>query len=470
MKDERSKPITEQKTEFIHTLEARQNSLKAEQASLQVQIETDYPDYYALKYPKPVSLVELQEQVLQSGELLLVYGVMKEQTLLWVVDKEVFGVYTLEVGEEALAGLIDDFRTAMTTPILDAIARQEPLHRVRRIAKRTYKKIDSQSRELADILLPAEVRHVLAGAQIVYIVPTGPLYGLPFETLSFSTSSTHSHERKRPGYLIDDHAITYLSSASLLNILRGAQQGRTKDAPYPLLAFANPVYQISAPDDSETSLKGLATRAYLDLMGGEFGELPDTEKEAREIKALLKAPEESHPLYLREEASRSTVFQLHADERLDDYRYVIFSCHGILPGDINQITQPASVLSLPDPETQQDDYLRMADVFSLRFNADLITLSACNTGRGEQVPGEGVMGLTRAFMYAGTSAISMTLWPVESQSAKLLSTELYRHLNAGQSRAGALRASKLRLIRGEEDSLYQHPFFWAPVVMFGDGQ
>ncbi len=100
---------------------------------------------------------------------------------------------------------------------------------------------------------------------------------------------------------------------------------------------------------------------------------------------------------------------------------------------------------------------------------DLVTLSACDTGRGKEIRGEGIMGLTRAFMYAGTPAVSVTLWPVESGSAKTLSTGLYKNLKAGKTRAEALREIKLRMIRGEEGKLFQHPFFWAPVVIFGDG-
>ena len=111
----------------------------------------------------------------------------------------------------------------------------------------------------------------------------------------------------------------------------------------------------------------------------------------------------------------------------------------------------------------------MADVFGITLNADMVTLSACNTGRGKAEKGQGVRGLTRAFMYAGTPAVSVTLWSVESRSAKQLSTGLYRNLKQDKNRAEALRQIKLQMIKGEEGSLFQHPFFWAPVVIFGDG-
>ena len=494
LSDQRAKIITEQNKELIKDLEEREKMLLSDQTALQAQIKTDYPDYYALRYPKPAALADLQQNVLQPGELLVIYGVMKEKTCLWVVGKEAFGLYPLDIGEKALTEDVDTFRKALTEPILQAIAEHRPENELQRIADRSLPAILEKSAALTALLLPAAARPVIEQAQTVYIVPTGALYGLPFEVLMGKSTPALlrqaqdrlSQEGKNPPlplpggdsqagtravrYLIEDHPMAYLSSASLLKILREAQSRRKDQATYPLLAFADPVYQRPA-DPADASLKGLTTRAYLQVMGGAvFPELPDTAAEVKAIKTILHASDDSHPVYLREQAARSKVFELHESGSLADYHYVVFACHGILPGEITQITQPALVLSLPDPVTKQDDYLTMADVFSLQFNADLITLSACNTGRGAQVSGEGVVGLTRAFMYAGTPALSMTLWSVESGSAKTLSAGLYGHLHAGLSRAEALQTIKRRMLAGDEDPLYMHPFFWAPVVMFGDGR
>lgn len=172
---------------------------------------------------------------------------------------------------------------------------------------------------------------------------------------------------------------------------------------------------------------------------------------------------------MRQDASRSNILKLNEAQKLADYKYVVFSCHGVIPNATNGVKQPALVLSQPDP-VGGTGFLTMADTFSLRFDADLVTLSACNTGRGQEVRGEGIIGLTRAFMYAGTPSISVTLWPVESMSEKRLSTGLYENLAAGLGRAEALRQIKLRMIHGEEDESYRYPFFWAPMVLFGDGR
>jgi CHAT domain-containing protein len=261
-------------------------------------------------------------------------------------------------------------------------------------------------------------------------------------------------------YLIEDVPIAYISSASLLKTLRGAVEQSQAAAPYPLLAFAHPIYDAALPRAQATeSLSELRSLAY-----GSFKELPETEEEARAVAALLAAPTESDPLQLRDRASRDTVFRFNTSQRLKDYRYLLFATHGVLPEDTNQVTQPALVLSYP----QNNGYLTMADVFGLRLNARLVTLSACNTGGGERVRGEGVMGLTRAFMYAGTPAVAVTLWSVESSSAKTLSVGLFRALKDMENPAYALRASKLCMLRGDKGEQYRHPYYWAPFVIFGD--
>jgi CHAT domain-containing protein len=154
---------------------------------------------------------------------------------------------------------------------------------------------------------------------------------------------------------------------------------------------------------------------------------------------------------------------------LTSYRYLVFSCHGVAPPETDPVLQPALILSHPDPATGGEGFLTMGDVFGLTLNADLVVLSACNTGKGRVLQGEGVAGLTRAFMFAGSPAVAVTLWSVESSSAKALSTGLFAALAQGKPRAAALRQAKLQLLQDQDNPLFQHPFFWAPLIIFGDG-
>ena len=530
---ERSRPVPSGRRELIQNFDDRLRRIKADQETLRTRIKARYPDYYALKYPRPATLSELQQTVLRPGELMLVYGVMKESTCLWVIGKEQFEFFTISTGEKGIDDEVTEFRSTILK-VLKTI-RDHPDEPIESITLRSIGEIEQSGRKLYDLLIPEGARETLSKAGILYIIPTGALYSLPFEALA----APGPPDKEGPHYLVQDHSIAYLSSASLLKTLREAAARKKAKAPYPFLAFANPDYskakrnapsKTQAPSSTyssspslskpirgagaERSVKGaspravfanpvyskakrnapskpqgpfssaagnapaareadpvsaLRTRAYLDIMGGVFLELPETEDEAREITTILDAPDQSLPLQLREAASRSNVFRLNDERKLSDYRFVLFACHGIAPDRVDPLVQPALVLSIPDPKTGREDFLTMADAFGLKLNADLVALSACNTGRGKVEKGEGVMGLTRAFMYAGTPAISVTLWSVESGSAKTLSTGLFRNIKEGKGRAEALRSIKLSMLQGEKGHLYRHPFFWAPPVLFGDG-
>jgi CHAT domain-containing protein len=438
----------------LAALEAELEQVKSAFTGLQDELRTKYPDYYALKYPQPATLADLQTKVLQPGEHLLVYGVMEDKTCLWVIGKNVFKLHTLAVGEKDLARQVAAYRRLVLKTGEESGARVPS-------RKATAAERQKLRQELANLLLPGPVRTALAPGSRLYIVPTGPLYSLPFEALETQAAGAPPH------YLVEDYAVAYLSSASLLKTLREAQARKRVWPAYPLLAFANPRYgQASGAQGEDTSVRGLQTRAYRNFLGGSFPELPETEDEVRTIKDLLKAPDLSNPLVVKDAASRSTVFSFNQAAKLPAYRYLVFACHGILPGEVDQVKQPALVLAHPE----KDGFLTMGDVFGLKLNADLVSLSACNTGRGSEVKGEGIMGLTRAFMYAGTPAVSVTLWSVESQSAKELNVGMYRYLAQNQGRAEALRQIKLALRRGEKGEPYRHPFFWAPLVVFGDGR
>jgi len=462
--DERSKPgaglkgEVVQNRQLIKNLEQHEQRLQTELEKLQQTIKTKYPDYYALKYPKPVKLDTLQKKVLQSDELMLVYGVMENSTTLWVIGKNTFEMFNLPLSESKLKEKISQLRDWMGTG---------DKTRGLKVTDRKYGeikvKLNQASNELYVQLIPEKVRSFLTKERTVYVIPTGPLYALPFETLVTKTSK----DFKEAHYLIEDVPIAYLSSASLLKILRDAQKRRQNTAKYPLLAFANPIYE-GTPTSSSTQrgiIDKLRNETYRNFKNG-FAPLPETENEAKEIAKILNAPTDSNPLQLGEAASVPTVNKFNEQTRLDDYQYVLFSTHGILPGEIDRINQPALVLSYPD----KWGYLKMADVFGLKLNAKLVALSACNTGNGKNEKGEGVMGLTRAFMYAGTPAIAVTLWSVESLSAKILNVGFFKQLKNIQKPAAALRAIKLRMLRGDEGEKYKRPYYWAPFVVFGDAK
>ncbi|MDM8561643.1 tetratricopeptide repeat protein [Candidatus Parabeggiatoa sp. HSG14] len=450
---ERNKPFVEQNRYLIKELTQRLNTLKTSLLVLKNQIKEKYPDYYALKYPQPVTVKTLQNKVLKPNERILVYEVMPDKTALWIIGQSQFTLFTLPVGEETLKESIYDKEYGLRPLIINK-----------------WPELTEESHLLYQKLLPDVAHKLLRDVNTLYIVPTGPLYGLPFETLV-----THTTTDDKPHYLIQDYAIVYLSSASLLTILRDTQAQRKNKPNQQFIAFADPAYQPCSNNDTlginkknglrTPTIAQLRTQTYLDTINDTcFPPLPETADEARAIAALFKAPFDA--LKLGKNATLNTVFKLNKKGKLDDYRYLLFSVHGILPGEIKEIAQPTLVLS----NSQTEGYLTMADAFSLQLNADFINLSACNTGRGENIRGEGIMGLTRAFMYAGTPAITVTLWSVESYSAQELSVNLFKNLKMGKKPAEALRQIKLKMINGKASkSYYNHPLYWASFVVYGDG-
>ncbi|MCP4695272.1 MAG: tetratricopeptide repeat protein [Gammaproteobacteria bacterium] len=438
--EEYGKPIEERNAVRLAQLQDNLKAAEIALSALEERFRTEYPRYHALKHPLPTTLVELQQRVLHPNELLLVYHTAEEYTLLWAAELKYFRLFILPIGEAAL--------TAKITALREGLTAKESARNA--LWPDTRKK----AAELYALLIPAELRPQLKAPRSLYVTPTGPLYLLPFELL------VSGEENGR--YLIEDLPVAYLSSASLLKTLR--EEKSKPPARYPLLAFANPVYD-KKPGEASDILAAARLEAYQTVRGNGFKNLPNTEEEARRVAKLFGLPPESEALLLGEDATRAKVLELNRQQRLDDYRYLLFAVHGVLPEETSYLKQPALVFSHPE----KDAFLSMADVFGLSLNADLVSLSACNTGLGKRVRGEGIMGLTRAFMYAGTPVVNVSLWRVSDKSTAYLSVAFFKQLAAGLQPAEALRAAKLSLLRGETREKHRHPYYWAPFVLFGDG-
>jgi CHAT domain-containing protein len=179
---------------------------------------------------------------------------------------------------------------------------------------------------------------------------------------------------------------------------------------------------------------------------------------------------------LGREASTTTVKRTD----LAGARIVMFATHGLVPGDLSGLNQPALALSAPEVTgNQADGLLTVEDILALRLNADWVVLSACNTASGQGAGAEAVSGLGRAFFYAGTRALLVSNWPVESTSARALTTDLFRRQaeTPALARAEAMRQAMVALIDGPGLAgadgkplfTYAHPIFWAPFSLVGDG-
>jgi CHAT domain-containing protein len=207
----------------------------------------------------------------------------------------------------------------------------------------------------------------------------------------------------------------------------------------------------------------------------DLNRLPDTSAEIVSIAVALGADLE-RDVFLGDRASERQVKSLN----LSDRRVIAFATHALVPGDLDGLDQPALALCSPTiTGDSEDGLLTMGEIVRLKLNADWVILSACNTGAAEGKGAEAISGLGQAFFYAGTRAILVSLWPVETTSARELTTGLFRYQQAGQSfsRAAALQKSALALIdglslkdpeTGKEAASYAHPLFWAPFIMVGE--
>ena len=152
------------------------------------------------------------------------------------------------------------------------------------------------------------------------------------------------------------------------------------------------------------------------------------------------------------------------DEDLNRYRYIVFATHGILDTDVPYIREPALVLNQLGNGENEDGFLTMSKAMGLKLKADVVALTACKTGMGKQVSGEGVMGLGRAFQYAGAKTVLVSLWSVAEESTTKLTESFFMHLREGKTQREALRLARVE-VRGAG---YENPFFWAPFILMGE--
>jgi CHAT domain-containing protein/tetratricopeptide (TPR) repeat protein len=440
---------------MIQSLQARLKELRAQQTSIDNAVKAHYPKYYQLLHPQPLDVNALQSRVLRSDEAVLAYALWDTQGALFVVSRDRFAVVPLP-GSITLAASVARVRAHVDGILRTIESGFAPDALISNAAAKDVGSFAADSAALYAQLVPVSVRSVVEKKSLI-VVPSGVLYDVPWEALVTSVEGTQPH------YLIEDHAISYAPSASLLALVRAG--GNHKVGSHKLLAFARPAFG-AAPSAGVAANRGVTAEAMQynaarDATGGTFPDLPGTAVEANAVRDALHAGADS--VVTGESASKAHLFALNSSHELATYRYILFATHAVLPHEVKTVDQPALVLAHPF----QNGFLTMGDVFDLSLNADFVALSACNTGEGARSSGDGISGMTRAFMYAGTPAISVTLWQVDDTAAPRLTPVFFADLAAGMPPAQALRAAKLKMLKST-DPRFRHPYAWAPTVIFGD--
>jgi CHAT domain-containing protein/Flp pilus assembly protein TadD len=487
----------EQASAIAHELDA----LTGAYQQTEVQIRQTSPHYAALTQPQPLSLKEIQTQVLDKDTLLLQYSLGTERSYLWAVTQDSITSYELPKRAD-----IEDTARAVYALLTDAgkwsdgspnnRSSQSP-DKTRSAASATPASPEVLTRLSQMILAPVATQ---LGKKRLVVVADGALQFIPFAALPLPDDThqpVNNGQQTTNDYrpLISEHEIVSLPSASTLAVLRNEVKDR-QPAPKTLAVLADPVFERNDPrlkkGDGNEDVKGkretsplemTAEKAGAELPSGngqrglglvlvksakdsgvtgadlEIPRLPGTRKEAEQILALVPAASSKQAFDFT--VSRATA----TGEELSQYRYVHFATHGFLDSQHPELS--GILLSMFDERGQpQDGFLRAHQVFNLKLPAELVVLSACQTGLGKEIKGEGLVGLTRGFMYAGAPRVVVSLWSVSDLGTAELMTRFYRGiLKEGKRPAEALQAAQVSMLK---EKRFAAPYFWAAFTLQGE--
>ena len=454
------------------------NGLREARESIREEISKRFPSYESLVRPLPASVADIQK-VLRPQEVMLSFYFAEEQGYVFAIPN---------------AGRVH-------MKVIPA-KRREIEARVISIRK----SLDSGAQSLSQIphfdvasayalysLLLQPVKSSWESAESLAIVANGTLASLPLGTLvtkpvRLAKNNLRFAEYRNVPWLAKTHSISYLPSVLSITTLRKLPAGDSKRRKF--AGFGNPVFSQNQSNTVQIARTegAVHVRGLRRVSGGKLDSkklpsttladlivLPETENEIIEVAKALRA-NNNESVFLGLKANETVVKTM----KLDDRRVLMFATHALLPGDLNGLEQPAIALSSPDASSSKGDgLLTMGEILGLKLDADWVVLSACNTGAASGKGADAVSGLGMAFFYAGSRALLVTHWPVETNSARELTTDLFqRQTNKPElSRAEAMAETMRDMIEsgqyisnGKAQFSYAHPMFWAPFTLIGDGR
>jgi CHAT domain-containing protein/tetratricopeptide (TPR) repeat protein len=459
----------------LQEIENDLRQLTSQMDQLQGQMRASNPRYAALLRPQPLSLDEIQRQLLSPDSLLLEYFVADDQLYLFALTSgSGKGLQVFEIPDKAAIEKAAEFFQRKKFESADTFR-----------MRFSYQNLEfvENVQLLSDKLL-GPVKALLHKRKI-WIVSDGGIQRIPFAALP-DPRKTSATTRAAPGRgatrrpsitpLIVEHEIVTLPSASTIAWLRKALASRTPPSEE-IAVIADPVFSsadervkgVAPQPKGESATIAQRFRGAPDLeqvwrdRGGvaESGALDRLPASRDEALAIAKLADERTLIALDFDANRQMIM----GGRLSDYRYLHFGTHAYVDDMFPGLSWLA--LSQVDRNGQElAGYLRLNDIYQLRLNADLVTLGACRTGLGKQLRGEGMISLTRGFIYAGAPRVLVSLWDVPDQETSQLMQSFYRNLLKQKLPAGeALRQAQVEMWRRGKSSA---PFFWAAFSLQGD--
>ena len=280
------------------------------------------------------------------------------------------------------------------------------------------------------------------------IIPDGSLHNVPFDALVGPDGQ----------YVLQSHTVSYAPSATVLDFLQNRHRAHQPQMAF--LGVGDVPYDMESRADGSGPTGGVArtvSRGVYDISGAHLYPLPETRAELISASQALQEPNQT-VLLLGDRATKAEF----TSQPLAQFKIIHFAVHGISTPNFPE--RDALVLGR-QPNSTDDGLLQVRQIAQLQLNADLVTLSACNTGTGKLEGEEGIIGLTQAFLFAGARTVASSLWPVDDTSTEILMTQFYAHLARGEDEALALRQAKLDYLKENPD---KPPIFWAPFVLVGD--
>ena len=418
-------------------------SLQDQHETLIDELEKNYPEYYALKYNKKTASVKtIQNEIIDKNSLLIEYFLGDSTLSIFTISST--DIHIKQIPKDStLEQTIRTFRKALINLDFENYLQQ---------AHWLYRKL----------LKPIEKE--IASKDRLIIIPDGILNYLPFEALLEKEVSEATNFSKLP-YLIRKYTISYYNSASLLVQQQKKKQSIATDR---FAGFA-PVFSndsktgylletnLSMTQASSPDIRNALNRSVL-VDGHSFSELPESEKEVTTILELFKNQQKPAEAYLHTTASEAKFKSID----IQNYSHLHIASHGFINEEEPALS--GIVFNPGDTNSTEDGVLYAGELYNLKLNAALVVLSSCESGLGKIVLGEGIMGLTRGFMYAGARRIMVSLWQVDDQSTASLMIAFYNYLLEGMDYAAALRKAKLYLLEKES---FAWPLDWSPFILIG---
>lgn len=417
------------------------------------KLRREYPAYAAFKYPKPISLHD--DSALQPDEHVLIFDVSdKGVAVILCAGKRVKKSFFVDVKRKDLEKEVQNFR--------------EPIQKLR---------FDRFNVELARSLYNRFIKDALTdvprGVPLV-IITDGILGTLPFESLVvagepiWEKGAINHQYPVGLRYLVDEHPIIYYPSLTALSLTR--KFGSKTHMGNRMLVLADPVFSMKDArvkqasqikiSENEKKYNIQIMKAIEDSFQGVLimGRLENTLLMAENFKKMYG----QDCLALTGFEANKSDFMSKIAAKIDSYNNIVFATHGVMSTRIPGLMEPFLALTMCPPGT--DGFLKMSDILSLKINADIVALTACQTGLGKDVSGEGVMSMGRAFQYAGAKSVLMTLWEVEEASAIKLTERFFHHRKDGKTKLDALQSAREDI----KKEGYRHPYFWSGFILVGE--